>query len=92
MSDKELIARGAEVITGDLILNRVVVGKYRNGQFIITPEGAEELQNVVQEGTKVVAQSKPRAAKRAKDAEVTDVEDKSASAELVGSLDDILKD
>lgn len=48
MQDKELIARGAECVCGDLILGRTVVGHYRNGQFIITPEGADELANVVE--------------------------------------------
>ena len=47
MSDKELISRGAELVTGDLILRRKVVGQYRNGQFMLTPEGVNELENIV---------------------------------------------
>jgi len=54
MSDKELISRGAECVFGDLLLNRVLVGIYRNGQFIITPEGAFELENVIDAEVKVV--------------------------------------
>ncbi len=41
MSEKMLIERGAECVSGDLILGRQVVGKYRDGQFIMTPEGME---------------------------------------------------
>lgn len=54
MSDKELISRGAECVFGDLYLKRVLVGVYRNGQFILTPEGAEELQNVIEAEVTVV--------------------------------------
>lgn len=64
MQDKELIARGAECVCGDLILNRKVVGHYRNGQFVITPEGADELKNVVEIQATVVTETKaPKAAK-----------------------------
>lgn len=66
MQDKELIARGAECICGDLILNRTVVGHYRNGQFIITPEGADELANVVEVKATEVKPVKTAAAKTAK--------------------------
>ena len=48
MSDKELISRGAECVFGNLYLKRVLVGVYRNGQFVLTPEGAEELANVIE--------------------------------------------
>lgn len=44
MSDKRLRELGADCICGDLILDRVTVGHYRNGQFVITPEGAEVLE------------------------------------------------
>lgn len=47
MSSDKLISMGAECVGGDLILNRQVVGIYRNGQFIITPEGAEVIERVV---------------------------------------------
>lgn len=94
MSDKELIARGAEVVTGDLILGRAVVGHYRNGQFILTPEGAHELNNVVEVQVKEVA-STPRAARSTK--KQAAVEAPAAQAEdvadvLTGSIEDILKD
>lgn len=101
MSDKELIARGAEVVTGDLILGRTVVGQYRNGQFILTPEGAHELNNVVEVQAKEVAPATraPRVGKKQPAAQVpseTDVTDTSADATaadvLTGTIDDILKD
>lgn len=97
MSDKELIARGAEVVTGDLILGRTVVGHYRNGQFILTPEGAHELDNVVEVQAKEVAPSaRPkRADKKAALAQApadTQPEAPDAADLLTGSIDDILKD
>ena len=66
MQDKELIARGAECVCGDLILNRKVVGHYRNGQFIITPEGADELNNVVEVQATEVKPAKTVAVKTSK--------------------------
>ena len=66
MQDKELIARGAECICGDLILNRKTVGHYRNGQFIITPEGADELANVVEVEAVEVKPAKTVAVKTSK--------------------------
>ena len=64
MSDKELISRGAECVFGSLYLKRVLVGIYRNGQFILTPEGAEELDNVVEaEATVVTPKTKGKVAK-----------------------------
>lgn len=39
-TEQDFTAAGAECVAGDLILNRVVVGRYRNGQFILTDEGA----------------------------------------------------
>lgn len=77
MQDKELIARGAECVCGDLILNRKTVGHYRNGQFIITPEGADILQNVVDvEAVEVKTPKAPKAPKAPKVApvEATDVD------------------
>lgn len=61
MSDKHLIELGAECVAGDLILGRVVVGQYRNGQFILTPDGAEIDKNVVDVEVKEVKEApKPR--------------------------------
>ena len=63
MSDKELIARGAEPVTGDLILNREVVGQYRNGQFILTPAGVAELaRDAAAPTAKTAKAAKPTAA------------------------------
>ena len=60
--EKELVARGADCVLGDLILNRVTVGRYRNGQFLLTPEGRNELDTVVQARPTAA----PKAAKAAK--------------------------
>lgn len=46
--EAELVRRGAECVTGDLILHRKVVGQYRMGQFLLTQEGRDELDNVVE--------------------------------------------
>lgn len=60
MADKHLIELGAECVAGDLILGRVVVGHYRNGQFILTPEGAEIDKNVLDVEVKEVKEPKAR--------------------------------
>ena len=74
MQEKELIARGAECVCGDLILGRKVVGHYRNGQFIITPEGADELANVVEvQATEVKPAKAPKASKASKATEPVEV-------------------
>lgn len=44
--EQELLARGAELVTGDLILNRKTVGRYRNGNFYPTEDGLAELEIV----------------------------------------------
>lgn len=70
MSDKDLIARGAQCVTGDLILRNKVVGFYRNGVFNITDDGEKELQVVEVAATEVRTQkaveATPAAAKPAK--------------------------
>lgn len=38
-TEKELIAAGADCVCGDLVLNHVVVGRYRDGSFYPTDEG-----------------------------------------------------
>lgn len=68
MSEKELVARGAECVAGDLILNRTVVGMYRSGQFIMTPDGADELQNTVEVAAVEVPAVRTKPAGRAKPA------------------------
>lgn len=74
--EKELVARGAECVAGDLILNRVLVGQYRNGQFILTPEGRHELDTVVVAAEAAPAKAAPRAStsrgKKAAQAEPAD--------------------
>lgn len=72
MSDKELIARGAEPVTGDLILNREVVGQYRNGQFILTPAGVAELaRDAAAPTAKTTKAAKPTAAPATKTAKAS---------------------
>lgn len=56
--EKDLVARGAECVLGDLVLHRAVVGQYRMGQFLLTPEGRRELDTVV-EGAKPAKGTKP---------------------------------
>ena len=58
--EQELIARGAEYVAGDLMLNRKTVGMHRYGQFILTADGAEELETVEVAAT---TPEKPAAAK-----------------------------
>lgn len=94
MDEKELIARGAECVAGDLILGHTVVGKYRHGQFAVTPEGASELATtVVAQATEVVAPPRPKAAPRvkspAKAAEPQDAPVHVAPQDLT-NLDDLL--
>lgn len=63
MSDKQFLDSGAECVGGDLILNRVVVGQYRNGQFVLTEAGATMAKleaNTIDVEAKVV---KPRTKK-----------------------------
>ena len=98
MSEKTLIERGAECVAGDLILNRKVVGRYRNGQFILTPEGVEEIENVVVAGAPAAAAApaQTRAARGARTPkgqapvqDVTDITPKTDTTvdDLVGGLD-----
>lgn len=39
MTEQDFYEAGAECVGGDLILNRVVVGRYRHGQFVLSEEG-----------------------------------------------------
>ncbi|HQT19131.1 MAG TPA: hypothetical protein PLE48_13385 [Thiobacillus sp.] len=91
MSDKELISRGAELVTGDLILHRKVVGQYRNGQFMLTPEGVNELENIVDAVVKEAASPRKPRAKKA-DAVETQDEPVDATDSIMGDLQDILAD
>lgn len=92
MTDKEqeLMARGAEVVAGDMLLKRKLVGMYRNGQFILTPEGAEELDNVVEVQAVEVAPKRRKTKQKALEIQaeptIAQLED-----DLAG-LDDVLED
>lgn len=57
---EKLLAKGAQIVGGDLILRHQVVGMFRYDDFILTPEGEAEL-----EITDVVVKEvkKPRAKK-----------------------------
>jgi len=70
MTEHVFTVAGADCVAGDLILNGVVVGQYRNGQFIMTEAGvakAKELE-VVEEPPKASARKKaPKAAEPAAD-------------------------
>lgn len=91
MSDKELISRGAELVTGDLILHRKVVGQYRNGQFMLTPEGVNELENIVDVVVKEAASPRKPRAKKSEAAELPD-EPADNTDSIMGDLQDILGD
>lgn len=64
MSDKKFIAMGAECVAGDLTLNRVVVGQYRNGQFILTEEGVKFEGDIIEVPAVEVKEPKPKKAKK----------------------------
>lgn len=63
----KLLAKGAQIVGGDLILRHQVVGMFRYDDFILTPEGQAELEITDVEAKEV---KKPRA-KRV-DAQITD--------------------
>lgn len=48
MSEKLLAGLGAEMVMGDMFLDRECVGNHRNGQFVITPAGAAVLARVAE--------------------------------------------
>lgn len=70
MDDKQFYERGAECVAGDLILDRVVVGRYRNGQFVLTAEGAELAESAAPEEPKAKAKAKAKPAKAPKTADL----------------------
>ena len=103
MSDTRLLALGAEVVCGDLILNRQVVGMYRHGQFMLTPEGEAALNDdAIEAEAPAPRAAAPRAAapgprkvrsapKDAPTAEASDVESAIDGADaLLGGLDTAL--
>lgn len=64
---EKLLAKGAQIVGGDLILRHQVVGMFRYDDFILTPEGEAELEIVDVEVKEV---KKPRAKKA--ETQVTD--------------------
>lgn len=56
----KLLEKGAQIVGGDLILRHQVVGLFRHGELIITPEGEAELEILDVEVKEV---KKPRAKK-----------------------------
>lgn len=64
---EKLLAKGAQIVGGDLILRHQVMGMFRYGDFILTPEGEAELEITDVEVKEV---KKPRA-KRV-DPQITD--------------------
>lgn len=65
----KLLAKGAQIVGGDLILRHQVVGMFRFDDFILTPEGEAELEIVDVEVKEV---KKPRAKKAESEATPTD--------------------
>jgi hypothetical protein len=41
---EKLIAKGAQVVGGDLLLRHKTVGRFRNNDFLVTEDGLAELQ------------------------------------------------
>jgi hypothetical protein len=76
MSNLErLLAKGAQVVGGDLILRHKTMGRFRNGDFLITPDGVDELQVIdvaVEEAVKPAKAVKP-ARKRPAEPDVDDI-------------------
>ena len=63
----KLLEKGAQIVGGDLILRHQVVGMFRHGDLIITPEGEAELEIVDVE----VKETKKSRAKKV-DSQITD--------------------
>ena len=66
MSEKMFVGAGAECVCGDLILDGQTVGRYRNGQFIMTEEGVAKLDTLAE-----TVEVKPAKSKKAAAAEGT---------------------
>lgn len=71
---EKLLAKGAQIVGGDLILRHQVLGMFRHDDFILTPEGEAELEVTDVE----VKEVKPAKAARAKK-----VDDTAAAADDV---------
>lgn len=61
---EQLMAKGGQIVGGDLIIRHQVMGQFRNGDFFVTPEGLAELDVIDVVEVKEVA--KPAKASKAK--------------------------
>lgn len=59
---EKLLAKGCQVVGGDLILRHKTMGRFRNGDFLITPDGVAELQIIDVEVAPTKAPTRRRAA------------------------------
>lgn len=75
----KLLARGAQIVGGDLILRHKVMGQFRNGDFFVTEEGLLELDVV--EVVAVEVKEKPAAKKAKKAVEAEEVQETPESPE-----------
>lgn len=57
----QLIAKGGQIVGGDLIFKHKVMGQFRNGDFFLTPDGEAEL--AVTDVVEVKEVRKPRTRK-----------------------------
>jgi len=77
---EQLLAKGAQIVGGDLILRHKVLGMFRHDDFILTPEGEAEL-----EITDVEVKEVKKSTKKAKvDTQITDA--------VTASSDDVVID
>jgi hypothetical protein len=92
-----LRAHGAEVVGGDVQLDREIVGMLRNGQFILTPEGREAIdkRGAPKAAAKAApAEPKARGRKAKPVAEPTpepEVEQAAEPGDILAGLDDDLE-
>ena len=84
MSERKLIEAGAECVCGDLILDRQTVGRYRNGQFILTDEGALKLLTMAEPAAAPEAAAAPARGRKKKADEPVE----NPLADLEASLDE----
>ena len=59
---EQLIAKGAQIVGGDLVLRNKAMGQFRMGNFLMTPEGEAELA-ITDVEVKEAGTRKPRARK-----------------------------
>jgi hypothetical protein len=57
-----LLEKGAQVVAGDLILRHKVMGRFRNGVFVVTPEGEQELEITDVPEVREVKKTRPKKA------------------------------